>query len=135
MTSPPLRRFAGARPLPAAEKLRHFRRGIGYGAALPALRDHLPSYLVAAMVQFRYTCSRHQALFIDTLRQEGCTDPAKMDEARRMVLSWLSEKYPLIVFEHFARESCIGCDFEAARLNLDDIAERLRQVARQLARR
>jgi hypothetical protein len=87
------------------------------------------------MVRFRYTCPRHQALFLEALREEGCTDPAKMDEARRMVLSWLSEKYPRIVFEHFARESCIGCDFEAARLGLDDIAERLRQVARKLAGR
>jgi hypothetical protein len=87
------------------------------------------------MVKFRYTCPRHQALFIEILREEGCADPAKMDEARRMVLSWLSEKYPLIVFEHFHRESCIGCDFEAARLSLDDIAERLRHVARRLAAR
>jgi hypothetical protein len=113
------------------EKLARPARRIGYGAASYATERHTS----AVMLKFRYTCPRHQALFTEILREEGCTDPAKMDEARRMVLSWLSEKYPLIVFEHFARESCIGCDFEAARLNLDDIAERLRQVARELARR
>jgi hypothetical protein len=58
-----------------------------------------------------------------------------MDEARRMVLSWLSEKYPLLVLEHFAHARCIGCDFETARLSLDDIAARLRQVARELKER
>ena len=71
-----------------------------YSASAP--RDHFAPHGVGSMVKFRYTCPRHQALFIEILREEGCADPAKMDEARRMVLSWLSEKYPLIVFEQTA---------------------------------
>ena len=84
------------------------------------------------MLKFRFTCPRHQALFIEILRQEDCGDPVKMDEARRMLLSWLSEKYPLLVLEHFAHARCIACEFEAAGLSLDDVVARLRDLAREL---
>ena len=85
------------------------------------------------MLNFRYTCLRHQELFTALLRSEGCCDLTKMDEVRRRALSWLSEKYPVIVFEHFARESCIGCDLEASQLGLGDTIAALRALAGKVA--
>lgn len=65
------------------------------------------------MLTFRFTCPRHQRTFVETVRKAGCSDPASMDEIRRLLLAWISARYPRIVLDHFEEGSCLGCEFEA----------------------
>ncbi len=65
------------------------------------------------MLQFRYTCERHQQMFIDAVKRAGCSDPAEMDDIRRRLLAWLSARYPRMVLDHFQEGTCLGCELEA----------------------
>lgn len=84
------------------------------------------------MVQFRYTCARHQQMFIDTVTRAGCTDAARMDGLRRRLLAWLSARYPRMVLGHFDEATCLGCEVEA-RFGNNEIL-RLRQALEEMAR-
>ncbi len=65
------------------------------------------------MLGFRFTCPRHQRVFIETVQSAGCFDPAQMDEVRRRMLAWFSRHYPSLVLDHFRDQTCLGCEFEA----------------------
>lgn len=73
------------------------------------------------MLQFRYTCGRHQQIFVDAVKRAGCSDPAKMEGVRRRVLAWFSQRYPRMVLDHFHEGSCLGCEFEARYGNLAEV--------------
>ena len=86
------------------------------------------------MLQFRYTCVRHQQMFMDAATQAGCSDPAELDELRRRVLAWLSARYPRMVLEHFHEGTCLGCELEARFGDASELA-RLRGVIEELVRK
>ena len=67
-----------------------------------------------AVLNFSYTCERHQILFIETAGKAGITRPELLDLLRKRMLTWLSNTYPRMVLDHYARASCIACDLEAA---------------------
>jgi len=81
------------------------------------------------MLGFRYVCERHQRLFVATLTSHGCRDPEKMEEVRRRLLAWLSEKFPRLVLDQFNAERCLGCALEDARLASD-----ARQAVQEITR-
>jgi hypothetical protein len=85
------------------------------------------------MLGFRYVCERHQQLFADTVVREGCSDPERMEKARRRLLAWLSEKYPRLVLDQFNNEACLGCAIERARLDTRPIHDAVRQIVREIA--
>jgi len=65
------------------------------------------------MLQFRYTCERHQQTFIAAAQRAGCSDAADMDDIRRQLLAWLSARYPRLILDHFREGTCLGCELEA----------------------
>lgn len=85
------------------------------------------------MVQFRYTCARHQQKFVDVVTRAGCTDPAKMDQLRRRILAWLSARYPRMVLEHFQEATCLGCELEA-RFGDNSELERVLRVLEEMVK-
>jgi hypothetical protein len=82
------------------------------------------------MLRFRYTCPRHQQVFIEAAKRGGCHDLAKMDEVRRKTLAWLSFRFPRMVLDHFNEESCLGCKLEASGMVDDDLR---RAISRHLS--
>ncbi len=86
------------------------------------------------MPRFRYVCAQHRARFIDVVREEGCHDPAAMEQVRRLLLAWLSERYPRLVLDRFNDESCIGCGLDAYCVDLSDMYAAIRRFARAAAR-
>jgi hypothetical protein len=80
------------------------------------------------MLQFRYTCERHQQMFIDAVTRAGCSDPAEMDDIRRRLLAWLSARYPRMVLEHFQEGTCLGCELEARFGDARELERALRAV-------
>ena len=85
------------------------------------------------MLQFRYTCARHQRMFIESATRAGCCDPAAMDDIRRRLLAWLSARYPRMVLEHFQEGTCLGCELEARFGDASEV-ERVRVVIGELVR-
>jgi hypothetical protein len=85
------------------------------------------------MLQFRYTCARHQQMFIEAATRAGCSDPAEMDDIRRRLLAWLSARYPRLVLEHFHEETCLGCELEARFGHAGEV-DRLRGAIEELVR-
>lgn len=90
--------------------------------------------MAAAVAKFRYTCLRHQALFFDAAAKAGITDPGQLDLLRKRLLAWLSNEYPRMVLDHYARGSCIACDLEAAGIGLDDMRRALESLARAIGK-
>ena len=82
------------------------------------------------MLAFQYVCPPHRQRFIATVQQEGCRDPAAMEQVRRLLLAWLSERYPRLVLESFNAESCMGCALNAACIDLAEMYAVIRQAAR-----
>jgi len=83
------------------------------------------------MLQFRYTCARHQQMFIEAATRAGCRDPAEMDDIRRRLLAWLSARYPRMVLEHFHEGTCLGCELEARFGDASEL-ERLRGAIEEM---
>ena len=83
------------------------------------------------MVAFRYVCPAHRQRFIEVVEGEGCRDPAAMEQVRRLLLAWLSERYPRLVLETFNSESCMGCALDAACIDLADMYALIRRLARE----
>jgi hypothetical protein len=73
------------------------------------------------MVKFRYTCSRHQQMFIEAARRGGCRDSRQLDAVRRKTLAWFSVKFPRMVLDHFNEDSCLGCKLETSGVGLDEL--------------
>ena len=73
------------------------------------------------MLQFLYTCPRHQQTFIEITTRAGCCDPEKMDAVGRKALAWLAPKFPSAVLDHFNERSCLGCKLEANGINTKEI--------------
>lgn len=84
------------------------------------------------MLRFRFTCGRHQQAFIKTVQAVGCRDPAQMDEVRRRLLAWFSERYPRLVLDHFAQGTCLGCEIEARFGHADEVRRAVEDLARDL---
>ena len=63
-------------------------------------------------IQFRLTCVRHRAIYVDTLRALGITDEAEMERIRRRVVSLVMRTYTAGYLEHIAKQNCMGCAFE-----------------------
>ncbi len=82
------------------------------------------------MLNFRYTCQRHQQRFIAILHGVGCCDPAVMDDVRRQMLAWLSRKYPRAVHDHFADETCLGCVLEADCADMEEVYRTVAELGR-----
>jgi hypothetical protein len=80
------------------------------------------------MLQFRYTCERHQQVFIDAVKRAGCSDPAEMDDIRRRLLAWLSARYPRMVLEHFQEATCLGCELEARFGDRNELDRAIRAI-------
>lgn len=85
------------------------------------------------MLQFRYACRRHQQMFIDTVTREGCNDPATMEDIRRHMFAWLSEKFPSMVLDHFNAEACLGCAIENAHVDTAEMYDAIREIVRATA--
>jgi hypothetical protein len=85
------------------------------------------------MLRFRYTCARHQQMFIEAATRAGCSDPAEMDDIRRRLLAWLSARYPRMVLEHFHERTCLGCELEARFGDAGEL-DRLRRAIEELVR-
>ena len=80
------------------------------------------------MLQFRYTCERHQQMFIDAVKRAGCSDPVEMDDIRRRLLAWLSVTYPRTVLDHFQERTCLGCELEARFGDASEISRAIRAI-------
>lgn len=80
------------------------------------------------MLAFRYTCQRHQQMFIDAVQRAGCADPGAMDDVRRRLLAWFSQRYPRLVLDHFHLETCLGCEVEARFGSLRDIGQAIEHI-------
>jgi hypothetical protein len=63
-------------------------------------------------IQFRLTCARHRAIYVDTLRGLGITDDAEMERIRRRFVSLVMRTYTAGYLEHIAEQNCMGCAFE-----------------------
>jgi len=85
--------------------------------------------MAVVVLKFKYTCARHQALFIEAAAKAGITDPAQLELLRKRLLAWLSNEYPRMVLDHYARASCIACDLEAAGIGLGDMRRALDRLA------
>lgn len=86
------------------------------------------------MLTFRFTCRRHQQAFIETAQAAGCFEPAQMDEARRRLLTWFSERYPRLVLDHFMHGTCLGCEMEARFGHADEVRRALGELVCGLMR-
>jgi hypothetical protein len=86
------------------------------------------------VLRFRYVCAAHRARFIETVQQEGCLDPAAMEQVRRLLLAWLSQTYPRLVLDSYNSEGCMGCALNAACIDLTDMYAVIRRFAREAAR-
>jgi hypothetical protein len=79
---------------------------------------------------FQFVCPPHRQRFIELVEGEGCRDRAAMEQVRRLLLAWLSERYPRLVLESFNSESCMGCALNAACIDLTDMYAAIRQASR-----
>lgn len=82
------------------------------------------------MLEFRYACLRHQQMFIATVEREGCRDPDQMEQVRRRMFAWLSEKFPSMVLDHFNAAACLGCAIENAHIDTTEMYKTIRDIAR-----
>jgi hypothetical protein len=87
------------------------------------------------VVDFRFVCPQHRQRFIDSVELEGCRDPAAMEQVRRLLLAWLSERYPRLVLDSYNTESCIGCALHAACIDLSDMHAMVREASRRAGAR
>jgi hypothetical protein len=85
------------------------------------------------MLHFRYTCARHQRMFIDAVKRGGCHHPEKMDEVRRKTLAWLSIRFPRMVLDHFNESSCLGCKLERNGVGLEEVGRVITRLAVSVA--
>lgn len=85
------------------------------------------------MLTFRYTCSRHQQMFIEAAKRGGCFDAEKLDEVRRKTRVWLSAKFPRAVLDHSNGRSCLGCLLEATYGDISEIERVIADLAQALA--
>ncbi|HWI26825.1 MAG TPA: hypothetical protein VN668_07620 [Stellaceae bacterium] len=85
------------------------------------------------MVAFRFTCPRHQRVFIEAGKRGGCISPSSLDELRKRTLAWLSREYPSAVLEHFNEQSCLGCKLETAYGDLGDVVNGIIELAKRLS--
>ena len=83
------------------------------------------------MVAFRYVCETHRQRFIEVVEGEGCHDLAAMEQVRRLLLAWLSERYPRLVLDSYNTESCMGCALNAACIDLTDMHALIHRLARE----
>ncbi len=86
------------------------------------------------MLEFRFICEQHRALFLEFARRGGCADPAQLETVRMRLLRWLSETYPALVLEQFNARACIGCGLVAACVDLEEVRRRTRQIAEEVMR-
>ena len=84
------------------------------------------------MPAFRYVCQAHHERFIEVVEGEGCRDPEAMEQVRRLLLAWLSERYPRLVLDSYNNESCVGCALNAACIDLTDMYAAIRSGARRV---
>lgn len=99
-------------------------RGVPPAAATPP---------IPLMLRFRYTCERHQRIFVAAARRGGCRDFTQMDGIRRRMLAWMSARFPTLVFEHFTEESCLGCKLEANGIPLAEVEPAIVELAQEFA--
>jgi hypothetical protein len=85
------------------------------------------------MLQFRYTCARHQRVFIEAAKRGGCHDLEKMDEVRRKTLAWLSVRFPRMVLNHFNEDSCLGCKLEACGIGTTEAEGIITEISKSFA--
>ena len=70
-----------------------------------------------ARLQFRLTCPRHRAMYIEVLQREGVSDEAEMERLRRRLVALVMSTYPSGYLHHIAEASCMGCAFEQSGPN------------------
>lgn len=63
-------------------------------------------------LEFRLTCPRHRAMYVEVLRREGVSDEAEMERLRRRLVALVISTYPAGYLHHIAEGSCMGCAFE-----------------------
>jgi hypothetical protein len=80
-------------------------------------------------LNWRFTCERHQQLFISALECAGVGTAAEMETIRRHFSAWLAEQYPHTFIHHMNAERCIGCDLEAAHINLWAMLPKILELA------
>ena len=85
---------------------------------------------VASQLRWRFTCERHQRLFIWAMERGGLVDAADMEWVRRHFSVWLAEQYPRIFIDHMNGERCIGCDLEDAHIDLSTLFPKVLELAR-----
>jgi hypothetical protein len=85
------------------------------------------------VVAFLYVCPRHRDLFVARVAREGCRDAAAIEQARRLLLGWLSQTYPRLVLDSYNAKSCLGCGLDDACVDLTDMYAALRRFAREAA--
>jgi hypothetical protein len=81
------------------------------------------------MLQFRYTCPRHQLVFIEASKRGGCFDLEQMDEVRRKTLAWLSVRFPRMVLDHFNEGSCLGCKLESNGVGVEGVERAITELS------
>jgi hypothetical protein len=69
-------------------------------------------------------------MFVYAVTQERIFEPERMEQIRRRLLAWLSEKYPRLVLEQFNAEACIGCAIEKAHIDTGDMRDAIRIMVR-----
>jgi hypothetical protein len=85
------------------------------------------------MLSFRYTCARHQRVFIEAAKRGGCYDLTKMDEVRRRTLAWLSVRFPRMVLDHFNEDSCLGCKLDACGMGTAEVESVITELSKSFA--
>lgn len=85
---------------------------------------------VASQLNWRFTCERHQQLFIWAMRCGGAATAQDMELIRRHFSVWLAEQYPRIFIHHMNAERCIGCDLESEHINLSTLLPKILELAR-----
>jgi hypothetical protein len=88
---------------------------------------------VASKLHWRFTCERHQQLFIWALQRGGLAAAEDMERVRRHFSVWLAEQYPRLFIDHMNAERCIGCDLEAAHIDLSTLFPKILELARKKA--
>lgn len=72
------------------------------------------------MLAFRYTCARHQRMFIEAAEHAGC-GVGRLNEIKQKTLAWLSRHFPRAVLEHYNEACCLGCKLEGNGIDLREV--------------
>lgn len=70
-------------------------------------------------------------MFVKAVADAGCSDPAKMDDVRRRLLAWFSQRYPSLMLDHFRVGTCLGCEIEARFGDLSEIGLAIRDLVNE----